>query len=300
LSDSAVVVTSQNLAEFVANGGRMPEAKPETEKPAEAKADETKADTETPEGEESSQEKPKKKGVIEDLIETRRQRKEALKERDAIASQLAEARTQLDVLKKSAVVERVEEAPKRETFASDEDYIKALVDYQADRKLAERDAAAIKAEADRLQEEAEENWQTRLETVKEATDDYDDVVNACRIVFPRELLAEIKLMDNGPSAAYYLSHPDHADEAKKLVELFQRDLRLRRSPTAGLRAMGRLDAKLDKAEKATSKASPVTAPEVSKAPAPVSPLKGSSSSEKDPAKMTFEEYKAYRQKQSKR
>ncbi len=293
---TAQVVTSENLAAYIANGGKLPEVPKDEPKADETPAEEAKAtDAEKPEADEPSQEKPKKKGIVEDLIETRRQKREALAERDRIAAELAQLREQMKGVKPAD--QGPSGVPQRHAFTSDEDYFEALAEYKAEQKMAEREAARLQAEAEALEKESDELWQRRLAEAQAKTEDYEDVIEACTINFPRPLLASIREMDNGPAAAYFLSHPDNADEAKKLVELFQRDLRLRRYPAAGMRALGKLDARLEAKPADAKKAAPATAPEVSKAPAPESPLKGQASADSDPSKMTFAEFKAWRAKQ---
>jgi hypothetical protein len=167
----------------------------------------------------------------------------------------------------------------------------------AEQKLAKLQMEHIQREAQAREAEIEAGWQRNLETYKAQQEDFDEVVNACTVQFPRPLVAELRDLDHGPAVAYWLTHPDNEDEARRVIGLFERDLRLQRYPSAGVKALAKLDTKLSAKVQKAAKPAPVTAPEVSRAPAPVEPLKGGHSADVDPSRMTYAEHVAWRRKQ---
>jgi DNA repair exonuclease SbcCD ATPase subunit len=290
LSKQATVVTSETLSQFIQSGGKVPAKEPDPT-PEETKAEEV-APEEKDEDAEQSQEQ-KKRSMLDDLREERAKRREAQQEAEARKRELEALREQLARLETPPAIV-VDEKPVRAKFATDEDFMEALADWQADRKLAEREVERIAAEQQRLNDEMVEVWNANVSAFQREHEDYQDTIDACRLQFPRELLSEIPALDNGPAVAYYLTKPENADEAKRIIDAFRRDLSLRRVPTKGLRELGKLDDRLGEKKDAA-----VTAPkkaEVSKAPPPMEPIKGAAESV-PPSKMTYEQYRAHRAKQ---
>lgn len=247
----------------------------------------------------------KKPSVLEELIETRKERNAARDKARELEGSVATLTQQLQTvqaeMEKLQTAPAVEDAPpKREQFTSDAEYDEALVDYRVDKRLAERQIEEAKAEVERINGEIETHFKADLETFRAAHEDYQSTVEKCSISFPKALLGEIPALDNPAAVTYYLTKPENADEARKLIATFERDLRIRRFPSAGMRALGRLDDKLaprSKESKPASEKPSVTAPEVSKAPAPIEPLKGNAAPGAEPEKMTAAQYRVYRKKQ---
>lgn len=308
------VTTSETLEQFMKGEipaaalvieRAKPEAKPEP-KPAEtpAPAEEAAPNGKT-EHEQSQKEDGKpKKSVLEELIETRKERNAA---RDrarelegsvaTLSQQLQSVQAELEKHSESAAV--LDAPPKREQFTSDGEYQEALIDYQVDKRLAERQIAEAKAEVERINGEIDAHFKADMEAFRAEHDDYQSTVDKCTIAFPKTLLGEIPALDNPAAVTYYLTKPENVDEARKLIATFERDLRIWRFPTAGMRALGRLDERLTprKESKPASEKPSVNAPEVSKAPAPIEPLKGNAAPGAEPEKMTAAEYREYRKKQ---
>lgn len=115
--------------------------------------------------------------------------------------------------------------------------------------------------------------------------DLDDAIGglADRAGQPKPAAEAIFEAEDPRSVIEYLSDPDHTEEADAIGRMG--------AVQAG-RAIARLEAKLA-AEKAKAK------PQPSKAPAPIEPLRGSGTAQRDPSTMTDAQYREWRLSQKK-
>jgi hypothetical protein len=113
--------------------------------------------------------------------------------------------------------------------------------------------------------------------------DFDDMVSSSDVVVSDQVRDAILESDVGPRILYHLAeNPEIAQKISKA------------SLITALREIGKLEAKFEKTEPKEVKTVAVK----SKAPAPISPLKGTSSEQAvitDTDKMTYAQYKAMRQ-----
>jgi hypothetical protein len=173
--------------------------------------------------------------------------------------------------------------PKPGDFKTVGEYTRALVKYEA-KKAGETGKA--NAEQSKQQEQANVivgEFIKRQDDFKAATPDYEDVVGATDLVIPNIAMQYLIESDVGPQLGYYLAkNPDEVTRLQKL------------SPSRCLAELGKLETKLEKP--AAPKTADAGAPkEVSKAPAPISPLAGKEASvTKDPKDMSFQELRAFR------
>lgn len=182
--------------------------------------------------------------------------------------------------------EKPQAKPTVDQFKDYNEFVEALADWKADQKVSEalkaRDADTAKTAEARLQETKAQTFAERQATAKASISDYDAVVSAADIPISSHLGEAILDSDKGPELVYHLAK--NPAEAARLSAL---------SPLAAARELGRLEATLGQA---STPAKPVT-----KAPAPMKPTSGNgTSSTADPAKMSHEEYRAYRAKQGAR
>lgn len=290
MSESRTVVTSESFMQQLT--GAAPTPAPET-KP-EPTGEETKEAVETA-GQETQQQ-PKKKPLIEELVRTRHERNEVRTENEQLRAELAELREQMQTAQAQPAPKELDPKPMRSQFVSDDDYAEALTDWKVDQKLQERQQEEQQARANAAQEALAQNWEKRLRMAKEDLKDFDDVVGKSEIDLPNHIYVAVVESDLGPELAYYLAQ--NPDEAKLLKGM---------SPTSALRTLGKLEDRLADAKKPapeTKKDEPKgstqqnVAPEKSKAPPPIDPLKDATGSvEKPTSQMTYAEYKAFRQKQ---
>lgn len=139
-----------------------------------------------------------------------------------------------------------------------------------DQHISERQEAAH-------QNEMKRSFQQRLEKFRDATPDFEEVVEGAEVVIPSVVGAAIMESDIGPSIAYYLAK--NQDEAERIARL---------SPTAAIRAIGRIEAKLESA---------APKPAASSAPKPVDPVSGKGRASQDPDKMSPDEWLEWRSAQ---
>jgi hypothetical protein len=124
-------------------------------------------------------------------------------------------------------------------------------------------------------------FEDRETSFRKSVPDFDAVMETANIPISQAVADSILESDVGPQLRYYLAK--NPDVTVKLSEM---------SPLAAAREIGKLEVKLQ--------ATPAT--KTSSAPAPISPVKGGTTRNpsSDPAKMTHEEYRAFRSKQGAR
>lgn len=169
------------------------------------------------------------------------------------------------------------------------EYSKALKDWTADstRKQDAIQQAQARAEQERAQ--IAKTWDEKLAKARTEIPDYDKILTeASGVMISNDCRDAIFECDNGPEIFIHLAQ--NPDEAKAIGEM-----RLDRMH----RAIGKLDASLNKGEqKAAPKGTSIA--EISKAPAPITPLKGASAPLNSALDQdgtfhgSFEEYKKYR------
>lgn len=252
----------------------VPEQEAAAETPAE---DDEDPDAEEAEGEENSDEpeRPKRKrpGKYARTIMRLEEQNKAL---EGAVRQLL-GRVDGDRTEPARQAPRTAEAPKQEEFQNFDDYLVARAKFEAKQEiLAEQRAQAERQERAQRQQHAEQvrqSFQERAAAARERYQDFDEVAFDASVPVSEEMTVVIAESEHGPDIAYYLG--SHPDEARRIASL---------SPLAQARELGRIEAKVSQApvKKTTS------------APPPAKILKGKGSPERDPSKMSIEEYRAWR------
>ena len=284
----ATVLTSENSAEFYANKlGLAAESEAIVEEtPIEPVVEETEQSEPVAEDEEKVTEErkpnPKLEKRFSELTKQREQlRKEAETERnrsEALEARLKELESQVAPKAQSR-----DEKPRPDQFVDAFEYAEALADWSAENAVMR--ARQEDAEKKIAEERGKiiEGWNSRLEAVKAEINDYDDVIADSEVRVSDQIRDSILESDVGPRILYHLAkNPDVAEKISKS------------SLITALREIGKLEARFEKAEVTEVKTVAVK----SKAPAPISPLKGTSSEQAvitDTDKMTYSQYKAMRQ-----
>lgn len=287
---TAVVVTSENSADFYAQ--RLGIAQPEPDTPTEP-ADKAKTvegavesaaneSRESPEPEATEQldkvsdpvakqklnlrfsELTEKRKLAEADAAKARDEAQAARERAELAErQAAELRTKYEQPK----VEGPGAKPERVQFVSDEEHEKALVDWAGEKAVHERDQRDRAAKM-------EQQWTERQAAVRAEIPDYDAAIAAsANLMVSNEVRDAIVSSEQGPKILHYL-----ATNPAFVTEL------ARDGVNSALRKIGRLEAKFEGAKPAsaepartevkTEAAKPAAAAtEISRAPAPITPLK---------------------------
>jgi len=274
------LVTSENLAEFTAQKLGLVDTEPA---PAAASDDANSAAAEPDaqddqsgqdgEGKDATATEDQKERKPNPKLERRfseitKQREAAREEarvererREQLEAKLKEYETKVTP-QAQAPQDDVGEEPKPEQFSDMYEYAKALAEYTADKKLAERDREEKNRKAAAEQEQKFKAWADRVNAVKSEMPDFDDMVQSSDVRVSDPVRDAIIESEHGPRILYYLA--ENTEFAKKLSEM---------SLVSAVREIGKIEARYERESKASA---PEMKPVVgkSKAPAPISPLRG--------------------------
>lgn len=204
-------------------------------------------------------------------------------ERAQIEAENARLREQIDRLKGAEKTP----PPKIEDFDDHDEYVAALSAHKAAELMDQRQVAALESEAEQraqrqqaLQQqqvaEAQQNWAAQVEEAKARYADFDAVVTAPDVPITQDMANLLALSDMGADMAYHLGTNKH--QAAQLAQM----------PAAELvGAMQML-------ENFVSANAPRPRTQ-SKAPEPISPVKGKATAMKAIEEMSVAEYRAARE-----
>ena len=180
--------------------------------------------------------------------------------------------------------------PKPEAFNDMFEYAKALAEYTADKKLMERERAETERKAQEARAEFEQNWAKRVDSVRKELPDFDEMIQSSEVSVSDPVRDAIMESDVGPKILYHLAeNPDFAAELGK------------KTVTAALREIGKLEVRFEKREEKTAAPSKPEAVKSTRAPAPISPIRGAISTGENNVDAngnfhgTFAQWKAARQ-----
>ena len=256
-------MTSENAAEFYANRlGLAERAAPEavveetpTEPSDQAEQSEPTAEEEAKPTEEKKQ-NPKLERRFSDLTKQREEaRKEAQQERErreALEQRLAA------IEKQPQPVRNVDQEPQPSQFQDAFEYAKALAEYSTEKALAERDRRDAEEKIAIERQKVIQTWATKVQSAKSSLPDFDEVVASSDVVVNDDIRDAILESDVGPQILYHLAEND--DLGKKIAGM---------SPKAALREIGKLEERFS--SKPAAKTETVAK---SRAPAPISPIRG--------------------------
>jgi hypothetical protein len=276
------LVTSENLAEFTAQKLGLVDPTPANEAASEdansaaaepdAEADQSGQDGEGNDAtatEEQKEKKPNPK-LERRFSEITKQREAAREEarrereqRESLETRLKELEARVNPQPAQADADELGEEPKPEQFSDMYEYAKALAEYTADKRLMERDRKEVARKAAAEQEQKFKAWADRVNAAKNDLPDFDDMVQSSDVRVSDPVRDAIIESENGPQILYYLA--ENAEFAKKLADM---------SVVSAVREIGKIEARFSR--EATKESAPEVKPVVgkSKAPAPISPLRG--------------------------
>lgn len=308
------VVTNDNVNEFVAK--QMGKEPPKAEESPEAKAAEEHAKVEKEKAERLAKEKSAEKSENDEEIDHPDEQKKGKlnerfsdltkkrKEAEAKAERLAaQAKTEREAREKAEqeaaalkakyepVKTEQDPEPQASQFTDVGEYAKALKEWTADNTRRED---AKKAEAERQEKQAAEiakAWAERQNAFKAKTEDYEKTISESDVKVSDQVRDAILESEVGPEILYHLAK--NTEVAEKIAGM---------TVSGALRALGKLEATLAGGEKKEAKETPKTPiAELSKAPPPISPLKGAGApvvnltgSDVVPKEMTYEQWKELR------
>ena len=259
--EAGSVLTSENAADFYAQ--RLGLADQEA---PEAAQTEPVAEAEQSEPEEQEEAKPTEEKKQNPKLERRfseitKQREEARKEAQQEREQRQALEQRLAALEKQATpppMRDINEEPQPSQFNDAFEYAKALAEFSTEKALAERDRRDAEEKIAVERQKVIETWATKVQSAKTSMPDFDEVVASSDVVVNNDIRDAILESDVGPQVLYHLA--ENEDLAKRIAGM---------SPKAALREIGKLEERFA--------AKPIARQETvvkSRAPAPISPIRG--------------------------
>ena len=244
--------------------------------------------TEEPKGEEQGQvETPPAEGQPEEKSESAKRRERERAYRARLQTEAAEAKAeakQAEARRQAILDAAKQEAPPKEAdFPDPIEYAAAKAIWGAEQRLTEREAKnageAVKAAEGRAEEISkkerailEQSWAVARDEAKSRYADFETV--ALTGWEPSPVMTDLILTsDVGPDVAYHLGQ--NRALAAQIAAM---------NPVEAARAIGRIEASLSQPKPRTE----------TKAPDPISPVRGSAGAARDPSKMSVTEYAAWR------
>ena len=206
----------------------------------------------------AAEEKPKVDAVQRRIDKLTREKYQSRAEAEMLRRELESLRSRPEPQRQETRQQSGE--PRLEQFQNFEDYIAARDSYlerKFEEKLTARERQEQEAKRQNDSAKASENWNKKLADIRKEVPDYDDLIEAADIPVSQAMAQAITESDIGPRVALYLAN--HPEEAESMLNL---------SPSATLRAIGRIEAKIE-AEGSKK--------QISGAPKPIKPVSGSGS-----------------------
>lgn len=202
-------------------------------------------------------------------------------ERDALAARLASIEAQREKVLQAA---KAQKEPTEADYPDPFDLQTARMLWGVEQKLMSRDAnqvdeaaKAVKSQVENLNQQESaaiaEAWAAQVAEAKTRYSDFEKVAHFAPI--SDEVARMVATSDVGADVAYYLGQ-NHA-LARSISAMH---------PVEAARAIGRIEATLTLPKPRTE----------TNAPAPINPVRGSAGAGRDPAKMSYAEFKAYRER----
>jgi hypothetical protein len=261
--EAGSVLTSENAEQFYANrlglADDVQDVAVVEETPAEPVETEEQSGQEEIKATEEKKSNPKLEKRFSELTKQREQANQALaKEREA--REALEARLS-EYEKREApqvVDENVEPQPSQFTDAFE--YAKALAEYAAENALRNRDKQDAERKVADERSKVMQTWQQRIDATKAELPDYEEMITSSEVVVSDQVRDAIIESDVGPRILYYLA--ENPELGVKLSTM---------SMSSALREIGKMEARFENVETAEK---PAVAR--SKAPAPIKPLRSTS------------------------
>ena len=267
--EASNVVTSSNAADFYAERLGLAEVQ---EEPAAVEQTEPVAEEEQlsePIAEEEATEAEKPKDKLEkrfSKVTKRAQDAEAKAEQLEARLREVEARANPQTIAQTA---NVNDKPQASQFDDAFEYAEALAEWSAEKALKDRDIAESQRKAEEERNKVLKSWNDKVDKAKKEMPDFNDIVSSSTVVVSDAIRDAILESDVGPQILYQIASDD--DYAESLTSM---------SAIKALKEIGRLEAKFEAELEATPKKEAKTVSQ-SKAPAPISPLKGGKSAGAD-------------------
>lgn len=294
------VVTQENFHDYVNEKmGVVPavESEENTENPdPEAAAKQELAELETKQAEEQAKAAEPKEGDIDGAnvffngkwvkkhdfnyrlhLKTEETKKEAQARIDAAAAEAKAAREEREAIARERDELKAKYEPKPQELGPEPDpakftdineYAKALKEWTAASTRQADEAARQEQQAKKAAADALKAFNDRQEAIKAEVPDYAEKIANSQVNVSNEMRDAILESEVGPAMLYYLA--EHPETAQALGQMTVKKM---------LREFGKIEASLGSADKPQTKSTAgariAAVAEISKAPAPISPLRGS-------------------------
>ena len=274
------IVTSENLEEFTAK--KLDIVAPELEKHTEESKIESKIaeteqkteeDLEKNENEDQKEtelkEEPKKHTLKDRMKELTDAKKSAIVRAESEEKKSAElARENAELKAKLSPPKKQEEDSKPDPakFTDAFEYAEKLADWSTRQALKARDKEEENKKWQERERQNAESWKQKVEETKKEHEDYEEIVNSSQLLVSDEVSDAIKYSPIGPKILYHLA--TNPDVVAKLAKMNRGD---------AIKHIGKIEGKLEDAPQGAKKSDGEVVDsevKISKAPPPISPLKG--------------------------
>jgi hypothetical protein len=263
------IVTSGNAADFYAERLGLAEVQEETEAVEQAEPATEEEQLSEPIAEEEANETEKPKDKVEkrfSKVTKRAQDAEAKAEQLEARLRDLEAKANPQTIAQTA---NVNDKPQAGQFDDAFEYAEALAEWSAEKALKDRDIAEQQKKAEEERNKVLKSWNDKVDKAKKEMPDFNDIVSSSTVVVSDAVRDAILESDVGPQILYHIASDDvFADSLTSMTAI------------KALKEIGRLEAKFEAELEATPKKEARTVSQ-SKAPAPISPLKGGKSAGAD-------------------
>jgi hypothetical protein len=267
--EASNIVTSSNAADFYAERLGLAEVQEEPAAVEQTEPVSEKEQLSEPIAEEEATEAEKPKDKLEkrfSKVTKRAQDAEAKAEQLEARLRELEARANPQTIAQTA---NVNDKPQAGQFNDAFEYAEALAEWSAEKALKDRDIAEQQRRVEEDRNKVLQSWNDKVEKAKKEMPDFNDIVSSSTVVVSDAIRDSILESDVGPQILYHLASDD--DYAESIAKM---------SAIKALKEIGRLEAKFEAEQEAKPKKEARTVSQ-SKAPAPISPLKGGKSAGAD-------------------
>ena len=276
------VVTSENLVEWNMNRlglatddapveAEAVEETPESEPIEEAQGESEQENEPETKATEERKQNPKLEKRFSELTKARKQAEEnaakSQAEKEALEARLREYEGRSTQQKQ---VDPIGVEPKADQFDDAFEYAKALAEWSTEKALYERDKQDADRRLDEERSKVLKAWNEKIEKAKVELPDFDEMIASSTVQVSDAVRDAILESDTGAEILYHLASEE--EYAQKLSAM----------PTAkALKEIGKLEARFERKE-APVEAKPKAVARQSKAPSPISPIRGTGSAMDNP------------------
>ena len=276
------VVTSENLVEWNMNRlglatddapveAEEVEETPESEPIEEAQGESEQENEPETKATEERKQNPKLEKRFSELTKARKQAEEnaakSQAEKEALEARLREYEGRST---QSKQVDPIGVEPKADQFDDAFEYAKALAEWSTEKALYERDKQDADRRLDEERSKVLKAWNEKIEKAKVELPDFDEMIASSTVQVSDAVRDAILESDTGAEILYHLASEE--EYAQKLSAM----------PTAkALKEIGKLEARFERKE-APVEAKPKAVARQSKAPSPISPIRGTGSAMDNP------------------